>query len=65
MLVWLCWVFVVARGLSRVAAGGGCSLAAVRRLLSVGASLVEEHRPRTRGLLELLCGMWILSGAGI
>ena len=42
-IVWLCWVFVVARGLSRAAAGRGCSLAAVGWLLTAVASPVAER----------------------
>ena len=42
-LFWLCWVFITARGLSLVVASGGCSLAAVRGLLTVATSLVAEH----------------------
>ena len=37
----LCWVFVAACRLSVAAAGGGCSLAAVHRLLAAVASFVE------------------------
>ena len=40
---WLCWVLVVACGLSLVAANGGYSLAAVLRLIAA-TSLVAEHR---------------------
>ena len=40
---WLCWVFVVARGLSLVVASGGYSFVVVHGLLIVVASLVVEH----------------------
>ena len=39
--IWLCWVFVCV-GFSLVAASGGYSLAAVRRLLTAVASPVLE-----------------------
>ena len=41
---WLCWVFVVACGLSLVLATGGYFLVLAFRLLLVMASLVVEHR---------------------
>ena len=40
---WLRWVFIAARALSLVAAGGGLLFVAVRRFIVV-ASLVAEHR---------------------
>ena len=40
---WLCWVFIVARGLSLAAESGGLLFVAMRRLLVVVASLVVEH----------------------
>ena len=40
---WLCWVFSDARGLSPVVARGGCSAAALCRLLSGASSLVAER----------------------
>ena len=39
-IYWLCWVFIVAHGLSPVAATG----VVVYRLLIAVASLVVEHR---------------------
>ena len=41
--VWLCWVFIAARGLSLVAGSGGHSLVVGLGLLLVVASLIEEH----------------------
>jgi len=41
---WLCWVFIIAQGLSLVAATGGYSLVVVHGLLIAVASLVLEHR---------------------
>ena len=41
---WLCWIFIVAHGLSLVVMSGGCSLVALHGLLIVVASLVAEHR---------------------
>ena len=41
-----CWFFVVACGLSLVAANGCASLVAVRSLLLVATSLVAEHGPK-------------------
>ena len=43
LFIWLCWVFVAARGLSLVAASGGYSFIAVRGLLIAVASLAAEH----------------------
>ena len=43
--LWLCWVFVAVHRLSLGAASGGCSLVAVRGLLTVAASPVAEHGP--------------------
>ena len=42
--LWLCWVFVAARGLSLVAVSGGWLFVVLRRLLIAVASLVAEHR---------------------
>ena len=42
-IVWLCWVFITACGLSLAVASGGYSPVAVRRLFTVVASLVAEH----------------------
>ena len=42
--LWLCWVFVAARGLSLVAVSGGLLFIAVHSLLIAVASLVAEHR---------------------
>ena len=42
-IVWLHWVFVVARGLSLVAASGGLLFVAVCGLLTAVASLAVEH----------------------
>ena len=44
MCVWLQWVFIAMRGLSSVAARGGCSLFVGGGLLTAGASLAVEHR---------------------
>ena len=41
---WLHWVFTAVCGLSLIAASGGYSLAAMRVLLTEGASLVAAHR---------------------
>ena len=43
LFFWLRWLFVAAHGLSLVAASGGYSSTAVRRLLIAVASLVAEH----------------------
>ena len=43
-IIWLCRVFTAAQTFSRVVENGGYSLVAVRRLLTVVASLVAEHR---------------------
>ena len=52
------WVSVAACRLSLVAAGGGYSLAAVHRLLTVVASLVAEHRLKTHRLsCSEACGL--------
>ena len=53
--IWLCWVFVAARGLSLVVASRGYSLVAVRGLLLAVASLVAE----------LPCSMWNLPRPGM
>ena len=42
LLIWLCWVFVAACGLSLVAASGGYSLVEVRGVLIAVASLVSS-----------------------
>ena len=42
-LFWLCWVFVAAQGLPRIAVSGRCPLAAVLRLLIAVASLAVER----------------------
>ena len=42
-LLWLCWVFDAACRLSLAAASGGCSLVAVRGLLTEVVSPVVEH----------------------
>ena len=61
--LWLCWVFVSVRGLSLVAASGGHSSLRCAGL-TIGASLVAEHRLQTRRLsscgsrAQLLHGMW-------
>ena len=74
--LWLCWVFVAARGLSLVAASGA-SLFAVHGLLIVviccraqalgtRASVVVAHRLSSCGLrAQLLRGMWDLPGPGL
>ena len=41
---WLCWVFIIAQGLSLVAASGDYSVVMVHGLLIAVASLVSEHR---------------------
>ena len=41
---WLCWVFVVALGVSLVVVSGGYSLVAEHGLLIVVAALVAKHR---------------------
>ena len=43
LYLWLCWVFVAARGLSLVEARGGSSLGAVHELL-MALALAEEPR---------------------
>ena len=40
---WLHWAFMAARGLSLVAASGGCPLVVVPGLLTAVTSLVAEH----------------------
>ena len=50
---WLHWISVAEHGLSLVAAGRGCSLASVCRLLTAVASLVAEHRLYASGLQQL------------
>ena len=45
IFIWLCWVFVAMCGLFLVAVTMGYSLAVVRRLVIVVASLVGEHMP--------------------
>ena len=40
--LWLCWVFLAANELSLVVASRGYSVVSGLRLLTVGASLVEE-----------------------
>ena len=56
---WLRWVFVAAQG---VAASGGCSLAAVRGLLVLEASLAAELGLQAeRAAVVAACG---LCGAG-
>ena len=47
------WVSVAMCRLSLVAVGGGYSLAAVHRLLTVVASLVAEHMLKAHGLVAL------------
>ena len=52
------WVSVAVCRLSLVAAGGGYSLAAVHRLLTVVASLVAEHRLKAHRLsCSEACGL--------
>ena len=43
-LFWLCWISVAVQRLSLVSASTGYSLIAEHRLLTVLASLTEEHR---------------------
>ena len=47
---WPCWVFVAALVLSLVTGSRGHSRVAASRCLTVGASLVEEHSSKARGL---------------
>ena len=77
--LWLRWVLAAARRLSFVAASGGCSLVAVRGLLTAMAPLAEEHRllgtqasgVAAHGLsscgsqAQWLRGMWNLPEPGI
>ena len=44
LLIWLCWVFAAAHGLSVVSESRGYSLGAVYRLLIAVVSLAGEHR---------------------
>ena len=68
---WLCWVFVSVRGLPLVAASWGHSSSRCAGLFNIAASLVAEHRLRTRRLsscgsrAQLLCGMWDLPRPGL
>ena len=69
--LWLCWVFVSVLGLSLVCGKQGPLLIAVRRPLTIAASLVAEHRLQTRRLrscgsrAQLLHGMWDLPRPGL
>ena len=67
----MCGVFVSVRGLPLVAAKRGPLFIAVRRPLSIAASLVAEHRLQTRRLsncgsrAQPLRGMWDLPRPGL
>ena len=69
---WLCWVFVCfcARAFSSCGKRGPLFIA-VRRPLTIAASLVAEHRLQTRRLsscgsrAQLLRGMWDLPRPGL
>ena len=53
----MCWGFVAAGGLYRVAASRGYSLVAARGLLIAMAYLVAEHR--LSGTWLSSCGLWV------
>ena len=66
----LCWVFIAVHVFSLVAAKGGYSRVAERKLLTAVASLVAEHG--FQGMVfsygtwaSLPCGMWDLPRPGI
>ena len=69
--LWLCWVLVSVWGLFSSCGKRGPLFIAVRRPLTTAASLVAEHRLRTRRLsncgsrAQLLCGMWDLPRPGL
>ena len=57
MCVWLHWVFIAMRGLSLVAARGGCSLVVGGGLLTAMTSLAVENGFYTYGLQLLRLGV--------
>ena len=58
--LWLCWASIAARRLSLVEAGGGCSLVAVRRLLTAVAAPAPgaEHRGPQASAAVVLQPSW-------
>ena len=68
--LWLCWVFVSARGLSLGCGKWGPLFISVRGPLVIVASPVAEHRLQTRRLsncgsrAQQLCSMWDLPRPG-